>query len=245
MASRFFFRAKIHSVRKRALPYRKLKNDFYESLRLTCSGSVLFVPENLYCIDYAVRHMPEQGAVIEIGSFLGMSTCMIAHYLQKHRRGNRFFSCDRWEFEEKEKNFYEQSLGISRQNMKQFVKESFIRNLRFFQPSRLPFTIELFSDEFFEQWNQAAEATDVFGRTTALGGAISFAYVDGNHQLEFVRRDFQHIDRHLAKGGFIFFDDSASFIESGMHGFMREMKRNDGYKLVLKNPNQLWQKIKQ
>lgn len=245
MASRFLSRAKIHSVRKRILPYRKLKSDFYESLRLTCSGSVLFVPENLYCIDYAVRHMPPNGAVIEIGSFLGMSTCMIAHYLQRHHRDNPFFSCDKWVFEEKEKNFYQQSLGISPQNMKQFVKDSFIRNLRFFNPSRLPFTIELYSDEFFQRWNSNAEATDVFGRTTVLGGTINFAYVDGNHQLEFVRRDFENIDRHLAKGGFIFFDDSASFIESGMRGFMKEMKRNEGYRLVLKNPNQLWQKIKQ
>lgn len=238
-------RATIHSVRKRVLPYRKLKDDFYETLKLTCSGSVLFVPENLYCIDFAVRHMPEHGAVVEIGSFLGMSTNMIAHYLQIHRRDNTFFSRDKWEFEEKEMNFYRQSLGISPENMKQFVKESFIRNLRFFNPARLPFTIELFSDEFFQQWNSNTEATDVFGRKTPLGGAISFAYVDGNHQLEFVRRDFENIDRHLVIGGFIFFDDSASFIASDIRGFMKEMNRKAGYKLVLKNPNQLWQKIKQ
>lgn len=238
------FRSAIHSLRKRVFPYKRIQDDFYETLRLTCSGSVLFVPENLYCIDFAIKHLPEDGAVIEIGSFLGMSTNMIAHFLQKHKRQNEFFTCDKWEFEKTEKEFYQQVLNISPELMKQFVKESFMRNLKFFNAERLPFTIEKFSDEFFDEWKSNKEVIDVFGRNVSLGGPIGFAYADGNHQLEFVRRDFENIHGHLVKGGFIFFDDSASYINSGMRSFMSEMKRRNEYEIVVKNPNYLFRKLK-
>ncbi len=244
MLDKLFSRSMIHSVRKRLFPYKKLGDDFYETLRLTCSGATLFVPENLYCIDYAVSHLPTSDPVLEIGSFLGMSTNMMIHYLRKHQRQNIFFTCDRWEFEEKERNYYTQVLEIPPQEMKQFIKDSFIRNLRFFNRDRLPYTIELFSDEFFAGWKDGSEKTDVFGRKIKAGGPISFAYVDGNHQLEFVRRDFENIHRYLVEGGFIFFDDSAPYIKSGVRLFMKEMKKRNDYETVMKNPNYLFRKVK-
>lgn len=233
----------LYSVRKHVLPYRKLKCGFYDTLRLTCSGSVLFVPENLYCIDYAVKHLPTQDPVIEIGSFLGMSTNMLAYFLRKHQRANVLFTCDRWEFEEKEKQYYEQTLGISANLTKEFVKESFTRNLRFFSHARVPNTVELFSDEFFDKWSRNENTQDVFGAQAALGGPISFAYVDGNHTLEFLRRDFINIDRYLVKNGFIFFDDSAPHLQCDVPAFMKEVRKSGRYQLVMKNPNYLWKKI--
>ena len=51
---------------------------------------------NLRAFDYAVRHMPTGGAIIEIGSFLGLSTNMITYLIIKYHRDNPIFTCDPW-----------------------------------------------------------------------------------------------------------------------------------------------------
>jgi hypothetical protein len=119
-----------------------------------------------------------------------------------------------------------------------------VRNLRFFSAHHLPYTIESFSDEFFDKWSQQFQATDIFGRAVKLGGAISFAFIDGNHNYEFVKRDFEHVNEFLVKGGFIFFDDSAAHIETGVREIVKEVKKRNDYELVVRNPNYLFKKIK-
>jgi len=39
---------------------------------------------------YAIRHMPSGGAIVEIGSFLGLSTNIIAYLAIKYQRDNQF-----------------------------------------------------------------------------------------------------------------------------------------------------------
>lgn len=210
---------------------------------MTGSGSTLFAPENLYCIDYAVRNLPSDDPVVEIGSFSGMSTNMICHYLKKYDRKNALFNADKWELEEKDKDYYTQSIDVTANDFRKFIRDSFIRNLQFFNRNRLPHTIELFSDEFFQKWNSGDELTDVFGRAVKLGGPISFGYVDGNHQYEYVKRDFENIHRYLVKGGFIFFDDSASYFKCGVPAVVEEVKRRKDYEVVMKNPNYLFRRV--
>lgn len=41
---------------------------------------------NIYCIEYAVNHLPSNSPVIEIGSFCGLSTNVISHYLIKLKK---------------------------------------------------------------------------------------------------------------------------------------------------------------
>lgn len=84
---------------------------------------------------------------------------------------------------------------------------------------------------------------DIFGRNIKLGGKISFCYVDGNHTYEFAKRDFDNVARYLELGGYVLFDDSSDMNPFGLTRLMKEIKRNQHYKLVTKNPNYLFKKI--
>ena len=108
------------------------------------------------------------------------------------------------------------------------------------------FAIELFSYELFTAWEDGDTRQDIFGRDVTLGGEISFCYIDGNHDYAYVARDFDHVDRYLAPGGFILFDDSARYSGSpGVQKLMRELTRRrvigERYRLVMRNPNYLIQ----
>ncbi|MEO6169005.1 MAG: class I SAM-dependent methyltransferase [Chitinophagales bacterium] len=243
MLKKLFRRSTYRGIQTKLFPYKLVADEFYDALYVSMNGATLFVPENIYCIDYAIRHLPTADPVVEIGSFTGMSTCMLSHYLSKYKKQNVLFNADKWEFEEKEKNYYTRVLNVSPAEMKHYIRESFLRNLQLFSRHRLPATIELFSDEFFQNWQSGKTLQNIWGHPVALGGPISFAYLDGNHQFEFVKRDFENVHRHLAKGGFVFFDDSAPGINSGMRDFIMEVKARSDYEVVLKNPNYLVRKI--
>ena len=117
-----------------------------------------------------------------------------------------------------------------------------VRNITFFARDHLPFTIELFSDDFFQAWQDKVTVQDIFNREITLGGAISFGYLDGNHQYEFVKRDFENLHQWLVPGGFIFLDDSAAHIDTGMHRVAKEISVRNDYTLVMKNPNYLFRR---
>lgn len=244
MIEKLFRRSAYRTIKAKLFPNKIIANEYYDALYLTANGATLFVPENLYCIDHAIRNLPTDDPVIEIGSFTGMSTSILTHYLNIHHRKNILFNVDKWEFEEKEKNYYSRVLNVSHGEMKKFIRDSFLRNLQLFNRDRLPNTIELFSDEFFENWRESKTVVDIWGRQATLGGAVSFAYLDGNHQYEYVKRDFENIHRHLVKGGFVFFDDSAVYIKSGVRDFIREVKKRKDYEVVIKNPNYLLRRVK-
>lgn len=243
MLQKLFRSVPFRNIRTIIFPYKKMADEFYDALYVSMNGATLFAPENIYSIDYAVKHLPSTDPVIEIGSFTGMSTCMLSHMLELHNRKNILINIDKWEFEEKERNYYSRVLKVSPGEMKAYVRDSFLRNVRFFCAGRLPHTFEMFSDEFFECWKQRKPVNNIWAEPETLGGPISFAYLDGNHQYEFVKRDFENVHSHLVQGGFVFFDDSAAHIATGMRDFMKEMKARKDYEVVLKNPNYLFRKI--
>ena len=82
---------------------------------------------------------------------------------------------------------------VSHADYKTFVKESFLRNIALFSRDDRPYTIEVFSDEFFQAWAAAEPRRDVLGREVALGGPISFCYIDGNHSYEFCAARFREL----------------------------------------------------
>ena len=242
MVKKLLKKSTYRTIKTKLVPFKKIQDEFYDVLYLANSGSSMFIPENLYCIDYAIRNLATNNPILEIGSFTGMSTNILIHFLQKYKRQNKLFTADKWMFEERDRAYYPRVLDKSIQEFSAFIRESFLRNLRFFNGERLPFTIELFSDEFFEKWRSKAATTDVFGRPVTLGGSFSFCYVDGGHEYEIVKRDFENIDQFIDTGGFIFFDDSASHIESGVREVMKEVIKRKDYELVIKNPNYLFRK---
>src|SRR5271169_3784384 len=85
---------------------------------------------NLYLIDLAMKQLPSAAPLLEIGSFCGLSTNVLTHYKRKYGLQNRLVTCDKWEFENADKdNPYVGSSPILFSNYKLFVRESYIRNM--------------------------------------------------------------------------------------------------------------------
>ncbi|MDR2508004.1 MAG: hypothetical protein LBD67_08440 [Candidatus Accumulibacter sp.] len=150
--------------------------EFVDWLRFANPG--MLEPGNIYCIEYAIEHLPSCNPVIEIGSFCGLSTNLIGFYLQKNRKKNRLITSDKWIFEggeHQEKQL--EGTSITHAEYRNFVKESYIRNISFFSREHLPYTIETFSDDFFTLWKAGSTEIDVLGRETHLGGPLSFSMI--------------------------------------------------------------------
>ena len=197
---------------------------------------------NLYCFDYALGHLPSGAPLVEIGSFCGLSTNLLTYYKQKHGVTNPLITCDRWFFEGAQDDSSVGASRISHAEYRAFVKETYIRNVGMFSRDDLPFTVEMFSDEFFEAWRAGRAETDVLGRPVKLGGPISFCFIDGNHSYEFARRDFEHTDEFLERGGFLLFDDSADGSGWEVCEVVKEVEAAGRYELVAKNPNYFFRK---
>lgn len=197
---------------------------------------------NLYCFDYALKRLPSSAPLVEIGSFCGLSASLLTYYKRRHGISNPLITCDRWVFEGSEKGPTLGDSHLSHADYRDFVKETYIRNVRMFSRDDPPFTVELFSDEFFEAWRAGRQTADVLGRQVKLGGPISFCYIDGNHTYAYARRDFEHTDEFLERGGFVFFDDSADGSGWGVCEVVREVAASPAYELVIKNPNYLFRK---
>jgi hypothetical protein len=85
---------------------------------------------NIYCFEYAIKNLPSENPLIEIGSFCGLSTNLINYCLQKNNKSNKLFTADKWEFEgaESVSDLIDGS-DITHRQYKEFVKETFIRNV--------------------------------------------------------------------------------------------------------------------
>lgn len=210
---------------------------------LCFANSGMLVRGNLYCFDYALRNLPRDTAIVEIGSFCGLSTNVLTYYKEKLGLTAPLFTCDRWEFEGAEKSaFVGNSTSLTHTEYREFVKSAYLRNVGFFSRYDLPYTIEMFSDEFFSVWRKEEEVTDVFGRSISLGGPIGFCYIDGNHSYDYAKRDFVNCDEFLAEEGFILFDDSADGSGWDVCKVVAEVDRSGRYDLIIKNPNYLFRK---
>ena len=220
-------------------PYVNISDEYVEWLTFAVPG--MLSRGNLLAWDYAMRNLPPRGAMVEIGAFAGLSTNLLSYYRRKHGVTAPFFNCDRWQFEGAEGKVGKSEL--SHVEYRAFVRESYQRNVRTFSRDDLPHTIELVSDEFFEAWGRARRTDDLFGRAVKLGGPIAFCYIDGNHTYAFARRDFENVDRYLEPGGFVHFDDSADGTRFEVGRVVQDVKRLANYRMALKNPNYLFQKI--
>jgi hypothetical protein len=221
------------------ISFINLTNDFIAYLSFVNAG--MLNKGNLLCFDYAIRNLPSNHPIVEIGSFCGLSTNLLHYFCKKHGKNNVLFNCDKWIFEGAEGNVGD--TNISHADYRAFARDSYLRNVKMFSGDQLPATIEMLSDEFFKAWGRAENVSDVFNRPTRLGGPISFCYIDGNHEYAFAKSDFENTDSFLERGGFVLFDDSADGSHWEVCRVIEEVKQRSDYRLVVKNPNYLFQKV--
>lgn len=188
---------------------------------------------NLYCMDYAICHMPPNTSIVEIGSYAGLSTAVLTRYAKLCDADTKIFSCDIWQFD-----FMKEYISCGK-----YVKDMFIRNMKLLT-QQLPITVEMQSNDFFKLWREHRKIKDVFGRKLRLGGDIGFAYIDGCHKYEVAIQDFYDVDQSLVVGGFILCDDTGEGSELYGTGFVKNILATGRYELVIGNPNALFKKTK-
>ncbi len=200
-------------------------------------------PGNLHCFDYAIGRLSGESAIVEIGSFCGLSTNLLGYYKRRHGKSNRLITCDDWSFAGAVPGPEFPRSEIPFDEYRALVKEAFVRNARLFSRPDLPCTVELPAADFFAAWKRGTRVVDVFGRPVQLGGLIGFCYIDGSHAYESVKQDFENCDAFLESGGFVLFDDSSddSYFD-GVRRVAAEVEHSGKYRLLMKNPNCLFQK---
>jgi hypothetical protein len=215
--------------------------DYFNWLRYAVTG--MLIPGNIKCFEYAIKHLPTEDPILEIGSFCGLSTCHIAYFMKQYGKKNLMFTCDRWLFERGDSEKCLLGSDIHHTKFRSFIKDSFLRNVSFFTQGNPPHTIELFSNELFEQWKVSANVNDVFGRNVRLGGNLSFVYIDGNHSYDFAKNDLLNTLEYLVPGGFVLMDDSLDFNNNGASRVAKEALKMPGLRLLARNPNYFFQKV--
>jgi Methyltransferase domain len=232
--------------RIRHLPDR---DDFLARLPSAVVGATMLHEGNPYLFDWAIRNMPAQGAVLEIGSYGGLSTNLLIHYLRKYAKNNPFFTCDAWVYEgysdaqEGAVEWMDGRTDVSRTDFMAHIKASFIQSTRLLSAERLPYTVHARSEDFLMQWRENKSVTDVFGRTVQLGGDLAFAYIDGDHSYATAAMEFRYIDACLLPGGLLLLDDSGRGMPFGSVRLADEILGRNDYRLVARNPNVLLQKV--
>jgi Methyltransferase domain len=225
-------------------------DDFVKRIRSLVIGEGMLREGNISSMDLAIKNMPNEGNVLEIGSYGGLSTNLIIYLMNKHQKINPFFTCDAWIYEGYSDHLQESPelhidgrKDITRADYSAYIKNAFIHSVKFLSPNELPFSFHLYSDLFFEKWEKHETSTDVFGRNITLGGPISFAYIDGGHSYDVAWNDFNNVNSHLVKYGFILLDDSADGQHFGSAQIMDIIKKDKRFKVIAKNPNYLIQKV--
>ncbi len=196
---------------------------------------------NLVAFDFAISHMPEEGAILEIGSFLGMSVCAMSYMMWLHGRTNQLFTCDPWDFEgtaEPIGGFFD----ASSQKYREYCIDVFKRNILLYAEYHLPYSVEEYSHRFLARWATQDEAVDVLGRRVKLGGPLSFVYIDGAHTYEAASGDFRGADPFVLPGGYVFFDDTGEAWGPEMARVVREVQGHPHYELIARTPNYLFRK---
>ncbi|HRO75496.1 MAG TPA: class I SAM-dependent methyltransferase [Crocinitomicaceae bacterium] len=198
---------------------------------------------HLYCMNHAITNLPDDKSVIlEIGTYHGLSTNAMLYFKSKNNIPNPVVTVDLYS---RITDPNEKIVNLeSPYQINQFIKESFVRNVRFFNPQATIQSSDLSSDDFFKAWDDKQAITNLFGGEFVPEGTIAFAYVDGNHDYDFVKRDFENIDKYLVNGGFILFDDSAGYTNFDPKLVAQEVVKSGRYKVIRKNPHYFIQKIK-
>jgi predicted O-methyltransferase YrrM len=230
-------------------PVKKVSpDDFIRRLRSSVIGEGMLEEGNIYLFDKAIRQLPAIGAVVEIGSYGGLSANLICHLLRKYKKQNSFFTCDPWIYEGYHDHkggkteFMDGRDDVKRLDHMEHIRQSFIRSSQLLSKANLPHSIHSTSNDFFSKWERTEEVNDVFERKVKLGGPIAFAYIDGDHSYEAAEQDLENVTKYLIRGGLILLDDSADHLSFGSARLMKKVARDKRFSIEDRNPNYLIRK---
>lgn len=218
------------------------KDGYIELLRRVNAG--MMHHGNIACFEYAIRNLPSDSPIIEIGAFCGLSANVITYLKNVHQKTNILVSTDTFQWPVRKKTGKISNSGLTYEDLQAYVRKSLIYNISLFSADDMPYIFEKDSDSFFRSWENKETEIDIFGKSLELGSKISFAYIDGNHTYEFVHRDYENCDSLLEIGGYLFFDDSADYSDWEVKKVIKEIKKTNRYQVIMKNPNYLFKKIK-
>jgi hypothetical protein len=183
----------------RALTVREYADPFTHRLAQLVPG--MQQRGNLALMRRALKEMPDEGVVLEIGCFAGRSSCLLTYLLDQQERPHRLVACDPWDYTFK--GLLDAPLGTSAVTGAAWGEHAahvYREHVAFFCGHRLPHTFRLSSGDLFAQWGEGP-LRDVFGRTVTLTGSIAFAFIDGNHDYAHVGADLRNTDARLLPGG--------------------------------------------
>ncbi|MES2761918.1 MAG: class I SAM-dependent methyltransferase [Bacteroidota bacterium] len=233
------------SIKK--LPY---KDAFIERLPSSTISGGMLNEGNIYLMDYAIKNMPVNGHVLEIGCWAGLSANVSHHLMKIYHRTELFLGCDPWiyegfnDYKKTKVTIIDGDETIERVDFMNYIKNAYMNSVTLFNKNKLPHTFQLTSDAFFEHYSKNDEIIDVFKRPFKLGGQISFCYIDGDHSYEIAKRDFENTAKYLKINGYILLDDSWDGSNYGSSKLIDDIKQDSSFRIVDKNPNYLIQKIK-
>jgi hypothetical protein len=225
------------------------KDDFLNRLPSSMLGHGMMQDGNYALFDKAISEMPEGGAVLEIGSFGGLSMNLILYLLFKKKKAFPVFSCDPWIYSGYEDTDTSKSDAIdgwpsvNREAYMEYVLTAFKNAIRLFHPNTLPYSCRMKSADFFLAWGEGKTVTDIFDRTVSPGGPLSFVYVDGDHSYQAASADVENSLQFLLPGGLLLLDDSADGLPYGSAILAKELLKRKDLKLVERNPNYLFRKV--
>ena len=234
-------------LKKLSLRKSSQEDLFIKRIRSLVIGEGMLHEGNIPLMEHAIKNLPPEGRVLEIGSYGGLSTNLIAYLLKKHGKTNPFFNVDAWIYEGFRdhlgiaENHVDGRIDITRAQYSSYMKQSFIQATLFLSRENLPHSFHLHSHDFFEKWKNNTTETDLFQREVRLGGPIAFAYVDGGHSAEVALQDFLFVSEYLVNQGFILWDDT-SFMTERSPELMKRISSDRRFKVIQKHPNLLLQK---
>lgn len=224
--------------------YSKFKEDAFGDLYmdwlLTMVGGWLPPKHpNLVSILYGIEKTQNiNGSILEVGSFLGASTCVISYLANKFSPNKVLFNCDPWKFEGADKPIGG-VFDASKDEFALYAKDLFLRNTGIFGFNNKISSHHMLSSEFFIKWQRRETCFDLQKNKLELGGVISFAYIDGNHTYEGCLEDFLNLKKFLVPGSMVLFDDTGHDSPFGCRNVVQDVLKH-GLKEVWHNPNYLF-----
>jgi len=152
-----------------------------------------------------LAELPEQVAVVEVGSYCGRSTTVIGSVVKLLRPSGRVYAIDPHAGE----------IGAAGDGISHTppTLAEFRRNIAAAQLDTVVETIQQCSWEV--RWELP----------------IGFVLIDGLHDYDNVKRDFSHFERHLVEGGYVAFHDYAHYWP-GVITYVDELLATGGYERI-------------